>query len=264
MTSPFFTIIIPTFNCAGTIGACLDSILKQTFKNFEVKIQDGGSTDATVQVVASLHANHPSITIVSEKDNGIYDAMNRAISRAQGNWLYFLGSDDRFYDSQVLQDIFAEIQNMPKADVVYGNVWSERFKGSYDGAFDKSKILRKNISHQAIFFNKSVFATTGLFDESYRAQADWDHNLKWILSPTIQSFYVDRIVAYYADGGFSSLNGDDAFYRDLRLNYLYYGRQTLPAERKIVLYMYEFLKLLKRGDAARISRLWKMLSRKVS
>ncbi len=262
MTAPIFTIIIPTFNCAGTIAACLESILKQTFKDFEILLQDGGSTDETLQVAAAIQSKDSFIHIVTEKDSGIYDAMNRAISRAQGTWLYFLGSDDRLYDTQVLQDIYAEIIKMPQFEVVYGNVWSERFNGTYDGAFDKNKILQKNISHQAILFNKSVFATTGLFDSTYKAQADWDHNLKWILSPTIKSLFVDRIIAYYADGGFSSLNGDDTFYRDLRLNYLYYGRQTLPAEKKIFLYAYEFLKLIKRGDAPRISRWWKLLAGK--
>ena len=86
------SIIIPTFNSANTLRRALDSIIGQTLNDLEVLIMDGVSTDQTLDIAKTYNDNR--IRIFSEPDNGVYDAMNKGIDKASGEWLYFLGSDD--------------------------------------------------------------------------------------------------------------------------------------------------------------------------
>ena len=97
------TIIIPTYNCEKTIGDALDSILGQSIKEVEVLIVDGLSTDRTLEIVAQYQTKHANIVLHSEKDEGIYDAMNKGIGLAKGDWLYFMGSDDTLFENTTLE-----------------------------------------------------------------------------------------------------------------------------------------------------------------
>lgn len=242
MDSNLLTIIIPTFNADKTIEDCLDSIVIQTFSNFEILVLDALSSDKTVSIVKEYASRYPYIKYISESDGGIYDAMNKGINLSQGNWLYFLGCDDKLYNDEVLQKIFSIIKEEPNLDVIYGNVLSERFKGVYNGEYNNRKILHQNICHQAIFFSKNLFSEVGNFNLKYKAQADWDHNLKWFLDSKIERMYVDILIAYYADGGFSSVQGDDIFYYDKRLNYVRYGKESLSWGRRFFVLIIDFLK----------------------
>ena len=229
-----FTIIIPTFNSERTLDACLASLASQRYKNFEVLIMDGNSTDKTSQIVQMYARKIPGLRFISERDKGIYDAMNKGITLATGSWLCFLGSDDTLYSPSVLQDI-APILNQ-NADIVYGNINSSRFNGVYGGAFSKTRIFFENICHQAIFFKKDIFSRTGLFNLRYKAQADWDHNMKWLLDPKIRSIYADLIIANYADGGYSSVHGDNVFQEEKMFLYLQYARKSVSLFSRFKMY----------------------------
>lgn len=233
------SIIIPTFNSGETLARALKSILIQTFTDFELLIIDGLSIDNTVNIAKGF--NDERIKIYSEKDNGIYDAMNKGISIANGEWLYFLGSDDTIYDNNVLYEIYS-IVTSSKYDVIYGDVMSSRFNGRYDGMFTIDKILKQNICHQSIFFHKNVFKKTGNFKKEYKSYADWDHNMRWFLSNNLKHKYIDIIVANYADGGFSSINNDDLFSNEKNFNYLAYSKNILPFRQKLRLMKREFIK----------------------
>ena len=248
MNTPLFSIVIPTYNSANFIAGCIDSIINQSYKNIEILVVDGLSTDNTISIVQEYIARYPHVKCISEKDQGIYDAMNKGIQMSQGEWLYFLGSDDKLYDHTVLENISEIISSDAQLHIIYGDVLSERFKGIYGGEYHNEKILKQNICHQAIFFRKDIFKKTGDFDLKYTAQADWDHNLKWFLNSEIKRKYSPVIIANYADGGFSSLQGDKAFSRDLRLNYLKYGHSNLTFWKKYTILQYEFLKSIKRSD----------------
>lgn len=240
----FFSIIIPTYNSGETLPACLESILNQTFQNFEIIIVDGLSSDDTVSIVKRFKEKSPNVRWVSEKDKGIYDAMNKGIKMAKGEWTYFLGSDDTFYDRFVLENIERNIAENSIVDVWYGNVYSKRFNGVYDGEFTNAKILNKNICHQAIFFRKSVFKRIGGFNLKYKAHADYDHNIKWFLSGNIVNRYTNLLITNYADGGFSSLKGDKVFSNEKRYKYLLYGKKTLDRNTKVLLLKMELRKAI--------------------
>ena len=216
-----FSILTPTLNSAESLERTINSVLQQNYDNWEHIIIDGGSTDGTIEIIKK----YPHLKWISEPDRGIYDAMNKGITLANGDWIYFLGSDDLLKPG-ILKKIGASENS--NVDVIYGNVWSTRFGGKYDGPFDFRKIYVKNICHQAIFLNKRVFKIIGAFNLKYKSHADYDHNIKWFLNKKIKHKYIDLVIAEYADGGFSSLNPDMVFAKEKRFKFIKYGWNTAP------------------------------------
>ncbi len=251
---PFFSIIVPSFNSEKTISGCIDSVLGQSFADLEIIVIDGVSKDKTLSILAGYQTQSSKIKVFSEPDQGIYDAMNKGIKLASGKWLYFLGTDDYFYSSEVLKDLYAYIQANPKIDILYANVWSDRFNGCYGKKFTPDDIIDKNICHQAILFSKQIFSVIGNFDLQYRAHADWDHNLKWFLSPSVSHLYVPVTVAHYADGGFSSTSADRKFNDEKRWNFLKYSKGFLPPSIRLNVLIVELAKSIKRFDFPRLKR----------
>ncbi|WP_298262439.1 glycosyltransferase family 2 protein [uncultured Lutibacter sp.] len=214
MTTPTITIIIPTFNAHNTLDEALNSIVQQTYTNWEVLIMDGLSTDNTLIIAQKYAAQFSSkIKIQSKKDKGIYDAMNKGIQLAKGEWLYFMGSDDTLYEPTTLEKVVA-LKELKNNDVVYGNVTSPRFNGIYAGEFTPIKLFNQNICHQAIFFNKGMFKTIGKFNLKYKLLADWHHNICWFYSKKIKKYYINLIIANYGIDGLSSSNVDVKFEND--------------------------------------------------
>jgi len=217
-----FSVITPSLNADKHIEKAIQSVLEQDYSNWEHIVVDGGSTDGTLDILKK----YPHLKWTSEKDKGIYDAMNKGIKMADGEWIYFLGSDDYLLKEKIFSKLFPFLEK--NIDVIYGNIISPRFGGSYDGAFDIYKILIKNISHQAIFFNRSVFDKIDIFNLKYKSQADWDHNMRWLLNPKIISKYVPIDIAFFSDHGFSSNLNDPLFQKDKILNYINYGLIKIP------------------------------------
>lgn len=207
--TPFFSIIIPCFNSSKTIGKAIKSVIDQSFKDFEILIIDAVSTDDTVAIVHQF--NEPRIKVYSEPDNGIYDAMNKGIALAKGEWLYFLGSDDYVFDNKVFDEVKVFILLNP-ACVVYGNVqingsagWARNGE-VYAGEFDYDKLLKKNICHQSIFYNREfVLIHNFNFNLRYPVSADWDFNLRcWNKS---KFAYLPQVIAVFQAGGLSTKKG---------------------------------------------------------
>lgn len=240
---PLFSIIIPTFNSEAVLKDCLESISTQSFKNYEVILVDGKSTDATIDIVKMFSNKIDSIKWISEYDKGIYDAMNKGIEMAKGKYLLFFGSDDTLYSKTVLEQI-SKIIETNTADVVYGNVISKVFNGVYDGEFTFSKLSEKNICHQAIFFKKIVFDKIGGFNLKYKMCADYDHNIRWFFSSKISRLYVDLIITNYGDSGYSSFNRDLVFDKDRNIKFMTHGIGKLSTSELLVLLEKEKNKLV--------------------
>ncbi len=243
---PFISIIIPTYNSETTLARALSSIYDQTFRDVEVLIIDSLSTDSTLAIAKEFKDRLELIKIYSERDEGIYDAMNKGIKLAKGNWLYFMGSDDMLFENDTLKKI--EI-NLRKTDarIIYGNVFSTRFNGIYDGEFNCSKLAKKNICHQAIFFHTSIFKKIGIFNLKYKAHADWDHNIRCFCSAKVKNKFVNITVANYADGGFSSVHGDPIFAKEKNILLVKKGFGTLKTQEWLKYYSHALKECISDG-----------------
>jgi glycosyltransferase involved in cell wall biosynthesis len=212
-SNPLLTIIMPTYNSAATLDIALESIIHQTFQNIELLIIDGLSSDNTIEIAKKYQLEFPQINIISEADKGIYDAMNKGIGVAKGEWVYFMGSDDSLYEITTLEQVLNN-EKIKNLDVIYGSVYSMGFNGVYDGEFTYSKLAIKNICHQAILFRLMALKKTGKFNLKYNVLADWDHNIRWFFSSKISKSYTNQIIANFGEGGFSSKYEDEVFEKD--------------------------------------------------
>ena len=224
---PLFSIIIPTFNADKLLQRCLESIIAQTDTDLEIIVQDGNSTDGTVEVVRNIGDDR--VKVFSEPDTGIYDAMNKAVGRSSGMWLLFLGSDDYLYNSAVLADMRNELGQTP-AQLVYGNVkvvgntpWAKD-GATYRGEITPPELLLHNYSHQAVFYHQDIFTDGHRFKTQYRICADYDFNLFCTARYGIQ--YVPVIVSAFVAGGISSMETDSEFAKDKWMNSIrYFGNK---------------------------------------
>jgi glycosyltransferase involved in cell wall biosynthesis len=211
MYNPLISIIIVVYNAEKTIASALESVLDQTYQNRQLIIIDGGSKDDTLSVIGKFHDKLDYF--VSEKDDGIYDAMNKGIKAAKGEWLYFLGSDDIFYDKDVLMKVFTwnEVKNY---DLLYGNV---RFK-SNDNVFGGSRtyleLIEKNINHQAIFYKMSLLNEVGWYNTRYKVLADYDLNLRIFKNNEFNTKYLPVDICLFNNKGISNITIDRAFFTD--------------------------------------------------
>ncbi len=228
---PLLSIIIPTFNSEKHIQECLDSVKNQEWDNYEVLIIDGKSIDGTIEIIERNRLNFSSLLVISEKDEGVYDAMNKGINAARGKWLYFLGSDDKFIDENVLGFVFDVLGNSDP-DILYGNVQLAKTGQIYAGEFGNQKMYEMNISQQAIFYKRRIFEIVGSFDPAYKSNADWAHNFHWFFNSKIRKMYVDRVVALYSENGLSSWFVDQAFKRHKEKLYLKLAGKNIKEEYK--------------------------------
>lgn len=224
---PRLSIIIPTFNSAKTLSRCLDSVISQSFTDWEVLMMDGVSNDDTIKIASSYQDSR--IRIYSEPDKGIYDAMNKGIDKAQGEWLYFLGSDDWLFNCNSLKDIFCN--NINQYDVVYGTVYAPHLHPQTKGEWTLDNYMY-NRCHQSIFYKKSFFGNSIRYNIKYKAMADNEINLRWFLQPQYSKCYYPVVVASFSDGGYSSMYCDYEFNHDQIGLILKYGRHFLPIEEK--------------------------------
>jgi len=205
-----FSIIIPTFNSAETLDICLESIANQTFCDFEVLIIDGLSKDNTTEIAEKYRSKLRTLTIMSEPDQGIYDAMNKGIDLAKGVWLYFLGCDDNLTDNKVLENVSEEILK-GGYDLIYGKVIgkSSLIVYDYDSVY---KVLTTGIHHQSVFYKKSLFNKLGKYDLKFAVAADYHFTLKVFTENTFIKKYISLDIANYGEEGFSSKEYDYKFF----------------------------------------------------
>jgi glycosyltransferase involved in cell wall biosynthesis len=214
MNPPLISVITPTFNSGAKIAATVASVLSQRKGLYELLVIDGGSTDNTL---VHLRAQGPELRWLSEPDEGIYDAMNKGIRLTSGEFLYFLGAGDRLLPG-VLEAVAAEIRKLPsqgetsRPTLLYGNVGSGCSR-PYDGRFNRFKLLRRNICHQAIFYQRSVFERLGFYNTKYRLLADWEFNIRCFNDQGVHKLYIPIRIADYEGGGKSQMP-DLAFRED--------------------------------------------------
>ncbi len=210
---PLISAIIPTYNAAKTLSRCLDSFAAQTFRDFEVLIIDGLSTDETCQIAYSYQEKLPKLVVISEKDEGIYDAMNKGIDLAQGEWLYFIGSDDYLWDENVLRNVAIEINQ--DIDFICGNVFHLAKHELYKNDFDRFEVLNRIVAQQGVFYSKTIFKLLGKYDLKYKIASDIVFNVKMVLNLKIKFKFLNLTVAGYSGTGTSAIKRDPDFEKDM-------------------------------------------------
>jgi glycosyltransferase involved in cell wall biosynthesis len=198
------SIIVGVFNGAKTLEATIDSVVAQTHPDVELLIQDGGSTDGTIALLEKRDADLAYWR--TERDTGLYDAWNRVLPHATGDYIAFLGCDDALATPYVLATLVSAIRD-DRPDLVcslnahvdargrfirpFGKPWT------WQGGMTRAQV----IAHPGMLHRRDLFTEHGAFDASYRIAGDYEWLLR--LGPTCRTTFVDQITVRMGDGGMS-------------------------------------------------------------
>ena len=207
------TIIIAVYNCRKYIEQCLESIVTQTYNHIELIVIDGGSTDGTLEIIKQYSSN--IAYWCSEKDSGLSDAWNKGIKKSTGEWIYFLGADDYFYNNNVINEVSNKLFSYSnKVKVSYGNIVLITESGEILYSLGKPwEVSRKqffssmSIPHQGIFHRAELFKVHGLFSEEYKIAADYEFLMRE-LKKNDPMYMSEIIVAYMRRGGISTFKSN--------------------------------------------------------
>jgi glycosyltransferase involved in cell wall biosynthesis len=214
--APLISIILVCLDSEKTIEQTIQSIINLDYPNIEFIVIDGDSHDGTKDILNRYSRFIDKIVI--EKDNGIYDAMNKGVKLAKGDFLYFIGSDDIVINSW--SNLKGKLK--PGNTVYYGNVYFPVTNHIYDGKFGFLRLLNRNICHQAIFYPKAVFEKYQYTNE-YPLVADYYLNLLINSDPGFKFKFIDILIAVFSEKGISNNLHDFKFREDhikiIRKNY---------------------------------------------
>jgi glycosyltransferase involved in cell wall biosynthesis len=209
--NPKVTIITVCCNSSKTIEDTIQSVINQTYDNIEYIIVDGLSTDNTLDIVNKY--KDKIAKVVSEKDAGLYDAINKGISLATGNIIANLNSDDFYIDNNVIADVVAKMET-EKSDTLYADLY-------YVDAVDTNKVTRNWVSgaykkgmfykgwmppHPTFFVLKSVYDNYGKFNLELKSAADYEIMLRFIHKHECSISYLPRVVVRMRVGGVSNIS----------------------------------------------------------
>lgn len=206
------SVITATYNSGATLRDTLESVLRQTYPDFEHLIIDGGSKDNTLELVREYEPRYGGrLHWISEPDKGIYDAMNKGIRIATGKVIGILNSDDFYTSNDVLESVAGAMSD-PKVDAVYGDV-------HYVNEKDLSRCVRYYTSrpfhrswmrfgfmpaHPSFYCRKAIYEKYGDFDLSYKVAADFENLLRLIFVHRICTRYIRKDFVTMRTGGASS------------------------------------------------------------
>jgi len=203
------SIITAVYKRAGTVAQAVESVLSQSHQDIEHLVQDGGSTDGTLQAVKSFADER--IHLVSEPDSGIYDALNRAIKRASGEVIGIMHSDDFFASDSVLEKVAAVFEDR-SIDGAYGDL-------QYVSASEPKRVIRHWKAgpyapgrlnwgwmppHPTLYLRREVFDRWGYYDTDYQISADYDAMLRWLVKGRLKLAYIPEVLVKMRVGGESN------------------------------------------------------------
>lgn len=203
------SIITITYNSLKTLPRALESVQSQTYPDIEHIIVDGASTDGTREMIEAYAAKHKNVHWVSEKDNGIYDALNKGLRMATGDVIGFLHSDDVLYSSDSIGQIVDALESS-QADVAYGDLQYcngdkvvRRWKSN---AFDPRALKFGWMPpHPTLYVRREVYEQVGKYDEWFRISADYDMILR-IFTAGYKTCYIPEVLVKMNTGGASNKN----------------------------------------------------------
>lgn len=243
---PLISVITITYNAADTLPVTMESVAEQSFKDFEHIVIDGASTDDTITIARKMGTS--GIRIVSERDNGLYDAMNKGIKFARGRYLLFLNSGDKFHSSDTLQ-AYAEAIEKKSPDIIYGDTDIVDITGKRLGPRHLSapSILTVDsfsqgmlICHQAFMVRRDI---APLYDTDYRFSADYDWCIRCIKSSRAgDRVNLKRVTIDYLADGMTDHNKKASLIERFKIMSAHYGPM-----KAIVAHMSFIPRAIKRG-----------------
>ena len=214
------SIITVCYNSSATIRDTFESVLSQTYSDIEYIVVDGASTDSTLEIAAEYSG---CITrLVSEPDNGLYDAMNKGIEAATGDVIGILNSDDLYENNTVISDVAASFAASPTSDLVFGDVVFVKpdqldvVTRHYRAGHFKAWKLRFGWMppHPATFIKKSAYEKVGLYSLDYKISADYEMFVRMLLVNDLTLTRLDKVLVRMRSGGVST----SGFSSTIRLN----------------------------------------------
>ena len=204
---PLVTVITVVRNRAETLSATIESVLAQDYGNVEYIVIDGESRDGSIDILRKYE--HAIDYWLSEADGGIYEAMNKGLDLARGDWIYFLGADDQLFDPRVLSRVLFSIHE--DAQCVFGRI-------SYDDGvvFDSAIDFRTNIlnrlHHQSVLYRASLLQNFR-YDTTYKIVADYELNFR-IYRSKVKTQHLEVTIAKCGSAGISNTSRELPNYRD--------------------------------------------------
>lgn len=197
------SIITVCFNSQNTISRTIESVLNQTYPNIEYIIVDGKSTDNTLEIINSYSEKYGDrLKVISEKDEGIYDAMNKGIHYSSGTLIGIVNSDD-YYEPDAVE-CMVEAWNGEPMQILHGLMRSLRYGREYSVMLTSAEFLdEKMIQHPSCFVTRDVYDKIGLFDISYRCISDYEFMIRAFESHKVSFKPVYHIIANFDEGGIS-------------------------------------------------------------
>jgi len=203
------SVVTAVYNRKQTIGQALDSVLSQSYPVVESVVIDGASTDGTLDVLETYRSRVG--VLISERDQGIYDALNKGIQHATGDVLGFMHADDVFQNSEVLSKI-ADVFQDSSIDAVYGDLVyvqhgdiTKVIRYWKSGFYDADTLRRGWMPpHPTFYVRRSVYERLGGFDTRYRIAADYDTVLRFLAVNRIRAAYIPEVLVRMRAGGISN------------------------------------------------------------
>ncbi|HXG28756.1 MAG TPA: glycosyltransferase family 2 protein [Nevskiales bacterium] len=202
------SIITAVYNRAGTVGEALESVHTQSWPHVEHIVIDGGSTDGTLEILRKYDGR--LALLVSEPDNGIYEALNKGLQRATGEVVGLLHSDDYFAHDRVLERVATAFLD-PSVDAVYGDLEYVSNKGGRvirrwrSGGYSYKKVARGwMLPHPTLYLRRRIYEKWGLYDTSYQIAADYDLMLRLFSRASLHPVYIPEVLLKMRWGGESN------------------------------------------------------------
>ncbi|MFI3320925.1 MAG: glycosyltransferase family 2 protein [Rikenellaceae bacterium] len=203
------SIITTCYNREATIRDSIESVLGQDYDDIEYIVVDGASKDSSLSII-NEYKNRIS-TIVSEPDRGMYEAINKGVSRATGDIIGLMHSDDVFHSTTTISDIVNQF-NSQNIDILYGNGLfvdesnlDRVVRNWVSGEFDRPKMRRGWLPlHPTVYIRRECFSKMGLYDESYKIAADSEFLLRYMYKSKFKIAYFDRYIVRMRMGGLST------------------------------------------------------------